>query len=217
MARELGNFRVALDWAAAAEERVEAGLWLAFHLQFLWISETHQAEGVARLAALLRTGAGTPEARSAAARVASIIEMHRGDAAGRLRFGEQAADEAAACADRVFEGRARQVLSRIYLERGDVAAARRQLAVAKEIHAERPDAGLDAFCRTTQIGIDWMTGALDSAADAAHAMLGGDYGAASFIGPAVRVLLSVIEFDRGDLAGARSLGCRGPRNGRDPR
>ena len=202
--RELGNFRVALDWAAGAKDRTEAGLWLAFHLQFLWLSGTHQAEGVARLAALLRSAAGTPEARSAGARVASIIEMHRGDGDGRLRFGEQAVEEAAACADRVFEGRARQVLSRIYLERGEIAAARRQLAAAEQIHAEQPDPGLHAFCLSTQIGIDWMTGALDNAADAAQVMLGGDYGSASFIGPAVRVLLSVIELDRGDLTQARS-------------
>ena len=53
--RELGNFRVALDWAAAAPERTEAGLWLAFHLQYLWISGPHHAEGVGRLAGLLRT------------------------------------------------------------------------------------------------------------------------------------------------------------------
>ena len=112
--RELGNFRVALDWAAAATERTEAGLWLAFHLQYLWISGTHHAEGVGRIAGLLRSGAGTPEARSAAARVASIIEMHRGDGHQRLRFGEQAVDEAIAATDRVYEGRARQVLSRIY-------------------------------------------------------------------------------------------------------
>ena len=38
----------------------------------------------------------------------------------------------------------------------------------------------------------------------ADELLGGDYGSASFIGSAVRVLLSVIEFDRGDLTLARS-------------
>ncbi len=201
---ELDNFRVALDWAAGARNRTEAGLWLAFHLQYLWLSGTHQAEGVARLAALLRSGAGTPEARSAGARVASIIAMHRGDADQRLHFGEQAVEEATAGDDRVFEGRARQVLSRIYLERGDIAAARRQLAAAMQIQAEQPDPGLQAFCRATQIGIDWMTGALDSAARDAQELLNGGFGSASFIGPAVRVLLSVIELDRGDLTRARS-------------
>ena len=144
--RELGNFRVALDWAAAAPERTEAGLWLAFHLQYLWISGPHHAEGVGRLAGLLRTGAGIAEARSAGARVASIIEMHRGDADQRLHFGEQAVEEAIAGADRVYEARARQVLSRIYLERGDIPAARRQLAAAMrsttsiQIQASTPSA-----------------------------------------------------------------------------
>jgi tetratricopeptide (TPR) repeat protein len=90
------------------------------------------------------------------------------------------------------------------LERGEIPAARRQLEAAMQIHAEQPDPGLHAYCLATRIGIDWMTGVLDTAANDACEFLSGGYGCASFIGSAVRVLLSVIELDRGDLTLARS-------------
>ena len=76
---ELGNFRVALDWADSDIEGCVAGLSLAARLQALWTSDGHHEEGLSRLVRLLGRGIGSTEVRAEAACRAGYIAEDLGE------------------------------------------------------------------------------------------------------------------------------------------
>ena len=122
---ELGNLRVALDWAADVPDETDVGLWLAGDMYYVWTAGAHHAEGLARLVGLLDTGRGSPDGRSRAARNAAIVAAHMGHGDRALALAEQALVEAGRGASSEQERRARQVLAQCLRDRGDVAEARR--------------------------------------------------------------------------------------------
>ena len=200
--RELGNLRVALDWAANATELTGAGVELAADLYYVWTGGAHHAEGVARLEHLLGTGAGSSEARSRAARVAAIVAAGMGDSDRTLALGEQALEEAAGCVDDTYEGRARQILAQVVLQRGDVAAARQYLAPALRQRRDR-SSDCNALCTLTRAQIDLVAAALNSSASSAEEVINGDFGFVPYIGAEARSILAQVMLERGDVTLAR--------------
>jgi predicted ATPase/DNA-binding SARP family transcriptional activator/tetratricopeptide (TPR) repeat protein len=202
---ELGNFRVALDWAAGSSDRTDAGLRLAAYLYYVWTTGNHQAEGVARAVGLLRTGSGSADARSHAARVAAVVAADLGDDDLTLALSEQSLQAALdGATDPVYEGRARQLLAHVYGERGDIPAARRQLDAAMQLRTERADEGLREFCLVSKALVDAMTADLTGAAAAAEEVVKSRFGNTEWIGPTARAVLGGIMVERGDLDRARS-------------
>ena len=55
---ELGNLRVALDWAADVPDETDLGLWLAGDMYHVWTAGAHHAEGLARLVGLWTPAVG---------------------------------------------------------------------------------------------------------------------------------------------------------------
>jgi predicted ATPase len=202
LTRELGNFRVAIDWAAGHD--VEAGLSLVACLYSLWENGL-KAEGVARTVALLRTGGGSADARSQAARAGGILAANNGDFDLGLTLGEQALEEAlGGASDPVFEGRARQVLAHAYADHGDIAAARRQLDAAMQLDTERTDEGLREFCLVSKAIVESMAANFDDAAAAADEVVRSPWGKLGWTGTSSLAVLGIIMFERGDLDRARS-------------
>ena len=154
---ELGNLRIALDWAAAAPEEADVGLWLAADLYHVWTAGAHHNEGLRRLHGLLQAGRGSPDGRSRAARNAAIIAAHIGHGDAGLAFAEQALHEARRGASSAQERRARQVLAQFLRDRGDVAKARRTLTPALPAGSEQTT-DVDAFCLVTQVELDLVAG-----------------------------------------------------------
>jgi predicted ATPase len=203
--RDLGNYRVALDWAAAATERADAGLLLAAYLYSLWTEGHHQAEGVARIVELLGTGGGTADARSLAARVGAILAANTEDSDLGLSLSEQALQEALdGASDPVYEGRARQILAHAYAERGDIPAARQQLDAAMQLRTERADEGLREFCLVSTAIVDAMTADLDGAVAAAQEVVDSTFGPLEWTGSSARLILAEVALARGDVDRARS-------------
>jgi predicted ATPase/DNA-binding SARP family transcriptional activator len=201
--RELGNLRVALDWAAEDAERADAGLRLAHSMYHVWTGGFHHAEGIARVAGLLGSGGGTAAARSAAARCAGIVAGHTGDMDRAVALCEQALDEAIATADTDQERQSRRILALLSLELGDIRAARRQLAPAlptRRGQLNRDDTG----CLVTKARIDLAAADLDDAAAAAREVLSGSFATATWIGTTVRWVLGQVMFERGEHAVAHS-------------
>ena len=199
---ELGNLRVALDWAAEAPEETDVGLWLAGDMYYVWAASAHHAEGLARLEGLLHTGRGSPDGRSRAARNAAIIAAHAGHGDRSFALAEQALDEVRG-ARSAQERRARQVLALCLRDRGDVEGARRTLAPALPAGFEQAT-DVDAFCLVTQVELDLVVGVLDEAEATARRVLAGAFGSLPWLGPGVRFLLGEIMKERGDLELARS-------------
>ncbi len=202
MRRELGNLRVALDWASSAADRTEAGLLLASAMYCVWTGGSDHAEGVDRIVRLLGTGAGSPDARSRAAQLAAIIAIHTGDGDRALALCEQALDEAHRGGVSANERRARLVIAQILIDRGDIDAARRYLTPALPVDG-RQTSDIDAFCLVSQLWIDLAAGKLDRAEATAQQVLTGDFSLWPWVGGAVRHLLGEIMLERGDLDGAR--------------
>jgi predicted ATPase/DNA-binding SARP family transcriptional activator len=203
--REAGNFRVALDWAAAAAERTDAGLELAAYLYYLWTEGRNEAEGVARIVQLLGTGSGSADARSRAALSGGIIAANSQDTDLGQALCEQALQEALdGASDPVYEGRARQVLAHAYAERGDIPGARQQLDAAMQLRTERADEGLREFCLVSKAIVDEMTAELDDAVAAAEEVVNSSFGATEWHGSTARLILSAVMLARGDVDRARS-------------
>ena len=201
--RELGNLRVALDWAAEDAERADAGLRLAVDMYHVWTGGFHHAEGIARVAGLLGRGGGAPAARSAAARCAGIVASHTGDMDRAVALCEQALDEAIAAADRDQERQTRRILALLTLELGDIAAARRYLAPALPSLGGQLDRD-DTRCLVTKARIDLAAADLDDAAATAQEVLTGTFGTATWIGSTARWIVGQVMFERGDYTLARS-------------
>lgn len=201
--REIGNLRVALDWAAEDAERADAGLRLACSMYHVWTGGFHQAEGIARLAGLLGSGGGSPAARSAAARCAGIITSHTGDIDRAVALCEQSLDEAIAAADGDQERFTRRILALLSLERGDLPAARRHLAPALPTPGRELDRH-DSGCLVTKARIDLDAAELDQAAAAAREVLTSAFATATWIGTSARSVLGQVMLERGDHALARS-------------
>jgi tetratricopeptide (TPR) repeat protein len=203
--RELGNFRVALDWAAQDAELAGVGLRLAACLYFLWTTGSRESEGVERIVNLLHSRGGSPDARSRAASIAGIVAAHLDDAELTRCLCEQSLEEAlAGASDPVYEGRARQLLAHLYALRGDIPAARNHLEAAMQLHSERADEGLHEFCLASKALIDEMTGDLDDATAACQELLDTRFAATEWIGNVALGTLGRISCERGDLDRARS-------------
>jgi predicted ATPase/DNA-binding SARP family transcriptional activator len=212
--RELGNLRVALDWAQAAPDTTEAGLRLAADMFSVWTGAAHHAEGVARLVGLLDSGHGSPHARSRAAINAAIIAGHRGRLGPHspwsaahddqaIALCEQALHEARRGADDAQERMARHILAQILMDRGDVdAAARRQLAATPTGSEQTSDT--DAVCIITHAWFDIIVADLDKATTRLQQVVTGPYRNAFWIGTAARWFLGEVMLERGDHDRARS-------------
>ena len=160
---ELGNLRIALDWAAPRNPRSPtSGLWLAGDLYDVWTAGAHHDEGLARLHGLLQAGRGSPDGRSRAARNAAIVAAHMGHGDPAVAFAEQALHEAARGASSAQERRARQVLAQFLRDHGDVAKARRTLTPALPAGSEQTT-DVDAFCLVTRSSSTSSWGHLDEA------------------------------------------------------
>ena len=212
--RELGNLRVALDWAQAAPDTTEAGLRLAADMFSVWTGAAHHAEGVARLVGLLDSGHGSPHARSRAAVTAAIMAGHRGRlgphspwSAGHddqaIALCEQALHEARRGADDAQERWARHILTQILMDRGDIdAAARRQLAATPTGSEQTSET--DAGCIITDAWFDIIVADLDKATTRLQQVVTGPYRNAFWIGTAARWFLGEVMLERGDHDRARS-------------
>ena len=177
---EIGNFRVALDWAAETSERTDAGLRLAVLLIDLWRSGANHAEGLSRLAGLLGAG-GSAGVRSDAARRAAYLAYCLGDSERTFALRELALQEAVAAADQRRELRARRALASTAGERGDMPAAHQHLERAIQISIDEADEKLRAECLLDLAELEYVTAALDDAAARIHEVLKGSVGSVPFI------------------------------------
>jgi non-specific serine/threonine protein kinase len=206
--RELGNFRVALDWAGKATERTEAGLLLSSLLIELWRSGANHAEGLARIVRLLHARSGSAHARSQAARCAAFITDALGDSDQTLALREQALAEALAGADRANEVRARDAIAWTAIERGDFSTARIHLEAAGQIAINEADDVGCAVCMLRLAEIDRLTGNLDEATARVHDVLTGSAGSVPYVQHDARAVLGWIAFEQGDIAAARDWTTR---------
>jgi predicted ATPase len=203
MLPELSNLRAALDVAIRTPDTAETGLWLAADMYDVWTAGAHHAEGVSRIDGLLRTGGGSPDGRSRAARVAGIVAALMGHRGPALALAEQALDEARRGGSSVQERRARQVLSDILSEGGSVAEARQILGPALPA-GRHQSTDVDAFCLVGQARLDLVAGALDEAETVARLVVAGPFGSWGWLGPTAQSILAQVMFERGDLDAARA-------------
>ena len=121
--QELGNLRVALDWATGSSADAEVGLYLAADMYHVWTAGAHHAEGAARLDQLLDSGYGSAEARSVAAFSAAVVTGQMGQGERSLALAERALDEAGRDASNAHARRARQLLAQCLSNMGDVSGS----------------------------------------------------------------------------------------------
>jgi predicted ATPase/DNA-binding SARP family transcriptional activator len=206
---DLGNFRVALDWAAGTTEATDAGLSLASRLWELWTSEARHEEGLSRIVGLLSTGAGSASVRSEAAYFAGFIASDLGDDDQTLDLAEQALAEAQAGGDGVREAHARRVLcSCIFEHRGDLATARRHIETALQIATDEANDLLHAKCMLELANFELRTGSLDEASNRIQQVLDGPAGSDSFIEMYARGALGETLLNQGVYAAARTATTR---------
>jgi predicted ATPase/DNA-binding SARP family transcriptional activator/predicted negative regulator of RcsB-dependent stress response len=202
--RELGNLRAALDWAAQDVDETDAGLSLAADMYSVWTGEAHHAEGVARIVALLGRGTGSPTARSKAACNAGIVAGHMGRSDQAIALCQQAVEEARRAGDEAQERFARLILAQCLIERGDLDAAGRHLALALPAGTEQTSE-VDAICIITQAAwVDHTAGDLDAATARLERVVTGPYSTANWVGTAARACLGDLMLERGDHDRARS-------------
>ena len=170
---ELGNLRVALDWAADEPEEADVGLWLAADLYDVWTAGAHHDEG---LRAPTRAAADRPRvAGRAIACGPQRGDRRRPHGPRRCRPSpspSRRSTRRARGASSAQERRARQVLAQFLRDRGDVAKARRTLAPALPTGSEQTT-DVDAFCLVTKVELDLVVGALDEAEATARRVLTG--------------------------------------------
>ena len=202
---ELGNLRVALDWAAEAPEETDVGLWLAGDLYHVWTAGAHHAEGAGATrgpAAHRPRVAGRAIQR--AARNAAIVAAHVGH--GDRSLGPRRAGARRGGGRRQQRPRAsrppsaRPVPPRPRRRRGRPGGPLRPRSRA----GFEQTTDVDAFCLVTKVELDLVVGALDEAEATARRVLTGRFGSLPWLGPAVRFLLGEIMMERGDLEHARS-------------
>jgi predicted ATPase/DNA-binding SARP family transcriptional activator len=202
--REVGNFRVALDWAEAHPDDTESGLRLVARLSDLWEQSANQEEGLARTEALLNSGRGSGSARSEAAFCASFLANDIGNVRRDQALTDQAFAEAQAGGDRLGEARARRSLSEGAAGRGDMATALAHLEIALQIAVDEGHDILRASSRNSLAAFLRERGQLDEAEQLLNATL-----AEEAVLDAVRLMaarreLALILRERGDYNGARA-------------
>ena len=101
---ELGNFRIALDWAATDDDSIDNGLRLLTRLWDLWTTDGHHDEALTRAEALLGVTLDRAAARSEAAYVAGLIADDLGTWDHSIQRLQQALEEAHEGADRCRRG-----------------------------------------------------------------------------------------------------------------
>jgi predicted ATPase/DNA-binding SARP family transcriptional activator len=204
---EFGNFRAALDWAAANPDGTEAGLWLVARLNQLWTSAAHHAEGLSRTVGLLG-GGGSAAARSEAAYCAGFIAFDMGDIKQSDELFERALTEAQIGGDRVGEVRARRVLSECAVNAGDIATSRRHLETAIPIAIEEGNDLLHAHCVAALAQLLCATGELDEAEERIRGLLDGTDDSVSSVDIWAQGELGRVMFERGDYTRARACNVR---------
>ena len=199
---ELGNLRVALDWAAEEPEEPDVGLWLAGDLYDVWTAGFHHAEGVARLEGLLRTGRGSPEGRSAppasppSSPVTWVTEIGRWPSPCRRSTRRRAAPAAPRSA----------TLAKCSPRSSATTATSRTPGgpLRRRCRGFEQTTDVDAFCLVTKVELDLVVGALDEAEATPRRVLTGGFGSLPWLGAAVRYVLGEIMLERGDVEHARS-------------
>jgi ATP/maltotriose-dependent transcriptional regulator MalT len=112
--------------------------------------------------------------------------------------------EARQAVDEAQERFARLILAQCLIDRGDIDAARRHLALALPAGSEQTS-DVDAICIITQAAwVDHTAGDLDAATARLERVVAGPYSTANWIGTAARACLGTLMLERGDHDHARS-------------
>ena len=205
---ELGNFRVALDWAAGDAASIDDGLRLLTRLWDLWTVDGHHQEALERADALLRRDAGSAAARSAAAYAAGFIADDLGTWDRSLQLWTQALEEAHEGDDRVGEARARRLLCSIAFAQDDFATAQHHAQTAIQLSIEAGNHIVHAHCLTGYAKMLGLAGLLDAACELLHQALDGPSGSIPSVETSAQLVAATVQLERGDFDAARRANSR---------
>jgi predicted ATPase/DNA-binding SARP family transcriptional activator len=205
---ELGNFRVALDWAVADEVSVEEGLRLYSRLWPIWSADGHHEEALARLVSLLDAGSGSAAARSAALYAAAFIADELGTPDRAVGLFRQALDVARAGGDWLGEARARRALCLVAFTENDYATAREHADIAIPMAIEAGSDIVHANCLIALAQILYAAGELDDAVARLEQALDSPAAAIPSVESLLKLVLADVQFERGDYADATATYSR---------